>query len=119
MMIQTDELLVNKMGGVAIEEFVGVNPKIYLNLVINSGEYKKAKVGNWLILVNVKKAKIVNKNVVTKISHNVYKEVLLNKKCLRHLINRIRSKNLKIEVMIIMIIIWKISVKTCATFCSN
>ena len=25
MMIQTDELLVNKMGGVAIEEFVGVN----------------------------------------------------------------------------------------------
>ena len=46
MMIQTDELLVNKMGGVAIEELVGVNPKIYLNLVINSGEYKKAKVGN-------------------------------------------------------------------------
>ena len=55
--------------------------------------------------MNVKKAKVVNKNVVTKISHNVYKEVLLNKKCLRHLINRIRSKNLKIEVMIIMIII--------------
>ena len=90
-MIQTDELLVNKMGGVAIEEFVGVNPKIYLTLVINSGEYKKAKVGN--------------KNVVPKISQNVYKEVLLNKKCLRHLINRIQRKNLKIEMMIIMIII--------------
>ena len=104
MMIQTDELLVNKIGGVAIEESVGVNPKIYLTLVINSGEYKKAKAENRLILVNVKKIKVVNKNLVTKISHNVYKDVLLNKTCLRHLINRIRSKNLKIEMMIIMII---------------
>ena len=87
--------------------------------MINSGEYKKAKVGNRLILVNVKKFKVVNKNLVTKISHNAYKEVLLNKTCLRHLINRIRSKSLKIEMMIIMIIIWKIYVKTCVTFCSN
>ena len=38
-----------------------------------------------------KKAKGVNKNVVTTISHNEYKYVLLNNKCLRHSMNRILS----------------------------
>ena len=37
-----------------------------------------------------------NKNVVAAISHNVYKDVLLNKKCLRHLMNRIQSKDHRI-----------------------
>ena len=33
----------------------------------------------------------MNRNVV-RISHNEYKDVLLNNKCLRHLMNRIQSK---------------------------
>ena len=40
-----------------------------------------------------KKAKGVNKKIVATISHNEYKDVLLNNKCLRQLMNRIQSKN--------------------------
>ena len=43
-----------------------------------------------------KKAKGVNRNVVATISHNEYKYVLLNKKCLRHSMNSIQSKDHKI-----------------------
>ena len=43
-----------------------------------------------------KKAKCVNKNVIAMISHNEYKDVLLNKKCLRHSMNRIQSKDHRI-----------------------
>ena len=43
-----------------------------------------------------KKAKGVNKYVVARISQNGYKDVLLNNKCLRNLINRIENKNYKI-----------------------
>ena len=39
-----------------------------------------------------KKAKDMNKNVVATISHNEYKTVLLNNKCLRHSMSRIQSK---------------------------
>ena len=42
------------------------------------------------------KAKGVNKNVIETISYNEYKDVLLNKKCLRHSMNRIQSKDHKI-----------------------
>ena len=45
----------------------------------------------------VEEAKGVNKNVVATISHDEYKDVLLKKKCLRHLMNRIQSKNHRIE----------------------
>ena len=65
--------MINEMGGVAIEEFVGLNPKIYSILITNSSEYKKAKG--------------VNRNVAPKIGHNNYKYVLLNKNFLRHSIN--------------------------------
>ena len=51
---------------------------MYSYLVDNNSEYKKAKG--------------VNKNVVATINHNEYKDVLLNKKCLRHSMNRIQSK---------------------------
>ena len=44
-----------------------------------------------------KKAKGRNRNVIETISRNRYKDVLLNKKCLRHLMNRIQSKGQKIE----------------------
>ena len=43
-----------------------------------------------------KKGKGVNGNVVATISHNEYKDVLLNKKCLGHSMNRIQSKHHKI-----------------------
>ena len=38
----------------------------------------------------------MNKNIVAPISHNEYKDVLLNKKCLRHSMNRIQSNDHKI-----------------------
>ena len=67
----------DKMGGIAIEEFLGLKPKIYSILASKSSENKKAIQ--------------VNKNVT--ISPNEYKDVSLNKKCLRHSMNRIQSKN--------------------------
>ena len=39
---------------------------------------------------------IVNINIVATISCKEYKDVLLNKKCLRHFMNRIQSKDHKI-----------------------
>ena len=38
----------------------------------------------------------MNRNVVATITHNEYKEFLLNKKCLRHSMNKIQSKDHKI-----------------------
>ena len=35
----------------------------------------------------------MNRNVVATVSHNEYKDFLLNKKCLRHSINRIQRKD--------------------------
>ena len=42
------------------------------------------------------KAKCVNKNVVTTISHSECKDVLLNKKCLRNSMNRVQSKDYRV-----------------------
>ena len=67
--------------GFAIEEFVGLTPKIHSFLVGNN-EHKKAK--------------IVNKNVVATVSHIEYKHVLLNNKCLRQSMNIIQSKDHRI-----------------------
>ena len=72
------EKMKNKTGGVAIEEFVGLNPKMYSFLVKNS-EHKKAKG--------------MNRNVVPIISHDEYEDVLLSNKCVRHSMNRIQSKD--------------------------
>ena len=44
----------------------------------------------------VKEAMRVNRNVIATINHNAYKDVLMNKKYLRHLLNIIQSKNHKI-----------------------
>ena len=38
------------------------------------------------------KAKGVNKNVVETITHNEYKDLLLNNKCIKHSMNRIQNK---------------------------
>ena len=67
--------------GVGLEEFVGLKPKIY-SLLVDNSEHKKVKG--------------VNKNVVAVISHNDYKDVLLNKKCIRHSMNRIQSNDHRI-----------------------
>ena len=40
-----------------------------------------------------KKAKGVNKNVVGKTTHNEYQDLLLNKRCTRHSMNSIQSKD--------------------------
>ena len=72
----------DETGGVAIKEFVGLKPKMYSFLVDNN---------------NHKKVKGVNKNVVQTIPHNEYKDILLNKKCLRHSMKRIQSKVHKIR----------------------
>ena len=83
--VNSNKLVIGKMkhesGGVAIEEFVGLKPKIYSFLADNS-EHKKAK--------------SVNKNVVATISHNEYNDVLLNNKCIGQSMNRIQSKDHKI-----------------------
>ena len=56
--------------------------QIYSILVDDSSEHKK--VNN------------MNKNVVEIISHSEYKDILLNKKYIRHLMNRIQSKGNRI-----------------------
>ena len=59
----------DETGGVAIEETVGLKPKMY-SFWLGNNEHKKAKG--------------MNKNVVATIGHNEYKNVLLKNKCLRH-----------------------------------
>ena len=70
------KLVVGKMkdeaAGVAIKKFVGLKPNMYSFLVGDSSEHKKAKG--------------VNKNVIVTLSHNEYKDVLLNNKCLKKLL---------------------------------
>ena len=81
-----NKLVVGKMkdetAGVAIEEFVGLKPKVYSYFVDDNIKHKKA-IGK-------------NKNVVPTINHNVQKDVLFNKKCLRLSRNRIQCKGYKI-----------------------
>ena len=79
----SNKLVVGKMkdetAGVAIEEFANLKPKMYSYLGDNNSEHKKAK--------------DVNKNVVATISHNEYNDVLLNTKCSRDSMNRIKTKD--------------------------
>ena len=60
---------------VAIQEFFGLNPKMYSFLVDD--------------IVSIKNAKVVNKNVIARITNSENKDVLLNNNCLRHSMNRI------------------------------
>ena len=79
----SNKLVIEKMrdetGGVTIEEFVKLKRKMYSLLLDDNIEHKKAKG--------------VNRNVVVTVRHNEYKNVLLNNKYFRHLINRIQSKD--------------------------
>ena len=85
-LFDSNKLVIGKMkdetGGVAIEEFGGLKPKMYLFLVGDNSEHKKTK--------------DVNKNVVVTISHNEYKDHLLNNKRIRRSKNRNRSKDHRI-----------------------
>ena len=69
----SNKLVVGKMkdetAGVTIKEFVRLKPKMYSYFVDDNNEHKKAK------------------GVVVAIIHNEYKDVLLNKKCLRYSMN--------------------------------
>ena len=60
----------------------GVLPKMHSLLVDDSSEHKKGKT--------------VNKNSLVTIKYTEYKYALLNDKCWRHLMKKIRSKNHKI-----------------------
>ena len=72
----------DEKAGVTIEEFVRLKPNMYSYLIDNNNEDKKTRG--------------INKNVVATIRHNKYKDVLLNKKCLRHLMKRIQRKDHRI-----------------------
>ena len=69
------------IAGIAIKEFVWLRPKMYSFLIDNS-EHKKARG--------------VNRNVVETKSHNDYKDVLLNNKCMRLSMNRIQNNRHRI-----------------------
>ena len=71
----------DEIAGIAIKEFVWLRPKMYSFLIDNS-EHKKARG--------------VNRNVVETKSHNEYKDVLLNNKCMRHSMNRIQNNSHRI-----------------------
>ena len=72
-------IVVSKMkgetGGVAIEGFIRLKPKLYSFLVDYS---------SW-----AKKTKGVKKNVIATLCQGEYKYILLNNKCLRGLMKRI------------------------------
>ena len=71
----------DETAGVAIKEFVRLKQKISSFLVEDSSACKKAKG--------------MNKNVDARMSHNDYKDILLYKKYLLYLMNRIQSNNQK------------------------
>ena len=75
----SNKLVVGKMNderaGVVVKDFVGLKPKMYSFLVDDISEQKNTKG--------------VYKSAVATISHNEYKNILLNNKCKRHSINRI------------------------------
>ena len=81
----SNKLVIGKIkdetGGVAIEGFVGLKPKMYSFLEDNKQH---------------KTAKGVNKNILATIGHNEYKDVLLKNNCLGHSVNRVQCKDHRI-----------------------
>ena len=68
--------MTDESAGAATAEFFGLKSKRYSYLVDDNSDHKKS----------------VSRNVAT-ISHNEYKQFLLKKKCLRHLIDKIERKD--------------------------
>ena len=83
----SNKLIIWKMKGetsdVSIEELLWWKPEMYSFLVDDNSEPKQAK--------------CVNRNVDTTVSHNEYKDVLLNNKYLRLSMNRNRAKDQRIK----------------------
>ena len=81
----SSKLVIKKMnyetGGIVVKEFVGLKSKMCSSLVDNS-EHKKAKG--------------TNKIVGATVSHNEYKDVVLNNKSIRDSMNRIQSRDHRI-----------------------
>ena len=77
-----DGIMKDETAGIETEELVRLKLKMHSYLVDDNSEHRKAKG--------------VNTNVAATIIHNKYKNVLLNKKCLRHSMNRVQSKGHKI-----------------------
>ena len=71
----------DKTIGVAIEEFVWFKLKMY-SFLVDKSEHRKAN--------------DVYANLVARKSHNLYKDVLLNNKCIRQSMNWIQSKDHRI-----------------------
>ena len=69
----------DETAGIALEEFVGLKPKMYSYLVYDNTKDEKVK--------------SVNKNAVATISHNEFKDVLLNQQSLKNSMNRIQIKD--------------------------
>ena len=91
----SNKLVVGKMkdetASVAIGEFVRLKTKMHSYLVDGNSKHKKAKSAN---------------KIIATISQNEYKDVLLNKKCLRHLMNRTKSVDHRISTHKINKISW-------------
>ena len=68
----------DEIKGTIFNEFVGLKTKMYSSVIVNNEE--------------IKKAKVVNKNVVKNIRHKEYVDVLFNKYFIRHKIKRLQSK---------------------------
>ena len=68
----------DEVKGKIISEFVGLKSKMYSLVIVNNEE--------------IKKAKVVNKNVVKNIRHKEYVDVLFSKYFIRHKMKRIQSK---------------------------
>ena len=68
----------DEIKGTIFSEFVGLKTKMYSSVIVNNEE--------------IKKAKVVNKNVVKNIRHKEYVDVLFNKYLIRHKMKRLQSK---------------------------
>ena len=73
----------DEFNGVEIDEFVGLKSKMYSLLTKNASEVGKAKGINF------------------KLRHNLYSDVLFNKKVVRHKMNRILSEKHRIGTYIV------------------
>lgn len=73
-----------------------IKPKKIYRLVAGKMKDERGGVFWLMIVVSIKNQNVLPKNVVT-ISHNEYKNVLFNRKYLRHSINKIQSENHRIR----------------------
>ena len=82
----SNKLVIGKMkdetAGIAIKKLVGLKPKMY-SFLEGNGQHKKAKG--------------VNRYTLSAISQNDHKDVLSSNKYIRHLMNRIQSKDPRIK----------------------